>query len=50
MLSQALESLTDKKKLATTTPKANAVISSSADTDTVDDDDLVSFGTCVKPH
>lgn len=40
----------NKKTQCTTTPKANAAISSSVDTDAVDDDDLVSFGTCGKPH
>ncbi|MFZ6053020.1 hypothetical protein, partial [Halocola ammonii] len=30
--------------------KANAAISSSANTDSVEDDDLDSFGTCGKPH
>ena len=40
----------NKETLLPTTPKANATISSSADTDAVDDDDLGSFGTCGKPH
>ena len=38
------------KKRATTTPKANAAISSSADTDAVDGDDLGSLGIHGKPH
>ena len=33
-----------------TKPKANAVITSSADTDAVDDDDLGSLGIYGKPH
>lgn len=39
-----------EKSQQLTKPKANAVISSSADTDAVDDTDLGSFGTCGKPH
>jgi hypothetical protein len=40
----------EMKKRHTTTPKANAAITSSVDTDAVDNSDLVSLGICGKPH
>jgi hypothetical protein len=39
-----------KKNDTPTTPKANAAISSTVDTDTVNDDDLDSSGIYGKPH
>jgi hypothetical protein len=38
------------KKRWPITPKANAAISSSADTEAVDDDDLDTLGIYRKPH
>lgn len=38
------------KNDTTTTPKANASISSSADNDAVDDKDFGSFGNYGEPH
>ncbi|HRF79772.1 MAG TPA: hypothetical protein PL070_06770 [Flavobacteriales bacterium] len=38
------------KQLATTAPKANAVISSSTYSDKVDDENLSSLGNCREPH